>query len=76
MNGRSFGLMEKNSVLTIDQSAEKIKSTIEVDIKILKEHIVLWLEMDFVPKDLNQAEMDIFENQIIQWIIDYQSGIQ
>jgi len=32
--------------------------------------------MDFVPEDLNQEEMEIFENQIDQWIEDYSSGIQ
>lgn len=60
--------------LSIDQSAEKIKSISTVDIKSLKDHIVLWLEMDFVPEDLNHKEMEIFEKQIDQWIKDYKSG--
>ena len=62
--------------LSIDQSATKIKSISTVDIKILKDHIVLWLEMDFVPENLNQKEMVIFEKKINQWIKDYKSGVQ
>jgi hypothetical protein len=62
--------------LSIDQSAVKIKSISNVDISILKNHILLWLEMDFVPEDLNRKEMAIFEKQIDQWIKDYKSGVQ
>ena len=62
--------------LSIDQSAAKIKSISKVDLKILKYHVILWLEMDYVPNDLNQEEMEIFEKQIGQWIEDYHSGIQ
>jgi len=62
--------------LSIDQSAKKINSNSKVDIKILKHHIVLWLEMDFVPDDLNEKEMETFEKQIAQWINDYEAGIE
>ncbi|WP_419655739.1 uncharacterized protein Dvar_48350 [Desulfosarcina variabilis str. Montpellier] len=62
--------------LSIDQSLLKISSISKADIKILKYHIVLWLEMDFVPEDLNEKEMEIFEKQIAQWINDYKAGIE
>jgi hypothetical protein len=62
--------------LSIDQSLLKISSISKADIKILKYHIVLWLEMDFVPEDLNEKEMEIFEKQIAQWINDYEAGIE
>ncbi|MDM8515933.1 hypothetical protein QUF76_07020 [Desulfobacterales bacterium HSG16] len=62
--------------LSIDQSAVKIKSTSEVEIKILQYQVILWLEMDFVPEGLNQKEMAIFEEQISQWIKDYNYEIQ
>ena len=62
--------------LSIDQSAARIQSISKVDIGILKEHIILWLEMDFVPDDLNQIEMSIFEEKIAQWIRDYKGHLQ
>ena len=62
--------------LSIDQSAIKISLFSKVDIKILKYHIFLWLEMDFVPEDLNEKEMEIFEKQISLWINDYEAGIE
>ena len=62
--------------LSIDQSAVKIKLTSEIEIKMLQYQIILWLEMEFVPEDLNEKEMVIFEEQIDQWIKDYNSGIQ
>ncbi|MDM8536932.1 hypothetical protein QUF70_09285 [Desulfobacterales bacterium HSG17] len=62
--------------LSIDQSAEKIKKFSDVDIEILKENIVLWLEMDFVLTDLNPTEMENFEEEIYKWINDYKSEHQ
>jgi hypothetical protein len=47
-----------------------------VPLFVLAQHINLWLEMDFVPNDLNQTEMHSFENQIAQWIKDYKFGTE
>ena len=60
----------------IDQSAARIQSISNVDIGILKEHIILWLEMDYVPEDLNQIEMSIFEEKIAKWLRDYKGHLQ
>jgi hypothetical protein len=82
LDGAGIDLNERKIIwadgerLSIDQSAEKIKSFSAVDIKILKKHIILWLEMDFVPDDLNQTEMHSFEKQIAQWIKDYKFGTE
>lgn len=62
--------------LSIDQSAEKINSNSKIDLNILQYHVILWLEMDYVPNDFNQEEMEIFEKQIHQWVEDYHFGIQ
>jgi len=62
--------------LSIGESATKIKYFSYVDIKILNNHIVLWLEMDFVPNDLNPKGMANFEAQITKWINDYKYGNQ
>ena len=54
LDGADIDLNERKIIwadgerLSINQSAEKIKSCSAVDIKILKKHIILWLEMDFV----------------------------
>lgn len=63
-------------ILNIHQSIEKLKSISTVDIKILKKHILLWLEIDFVPEDLKEKDMEIFEKQITQWIKDYEYGVE
>lgn len=59
--------------LTINESAKRIQEYSEVPLKVIKWHIVLWLQMDFVPQGLNEEQMQGFETQIDDWIHDYET---
>jgi len=56
--------------LTINHSARRIQKEGDLDLEIIKLHIACWLEMEFVPKNMNEEQMKIFESQIAQWIND------
>ena len=50
--------------LTIDQTAERINQSSNVDLNKIKHHIALWLQMDYVPLGLSQKEMSGFESLV------------
>jgi hypothetical protein len=54
--------------LTVDETANRIKKQSNVDIEHIKRGILTWLEMEFVPADMNQKQMEIFEEKITNWI--------
>ncbi len=60
--------------LTIDQSAKRIQQQSEAGLNVIKHQILLWLEMEFVPKGLKEKEMEVFEAEISHWIEKYESG--
>ncbi len=55
-------------ILTIGQSAQIISIQSGVDSTDILNHIICWLTMDFVPKGLNQKQMNSFEDQIDEWV--------
>ena len=58
-------------ILTIEQSAQKISIKTEVDNGAIIIHIICWLTMEFVPKGLNQEQMNSFEDQMNEWVKSY-----
>jgi len=60
--------------LTIDQSAKRIHKYTGTDLEAIKSHLIGWLEMGFVPKGLDETQMQGFETQIDAWIEDYKAG--
>lgn len=61
--------------LTINQSAKKIQDQTGIDLRFVKGTITEWLQMEFEPKDLDNKQMDAFENKINDWIKDYENGV-
>ena len=61
--------------LTIDQSAKRIQQQSKVELNVIKRQIVLWLQMEFVPKGMNEKQMEIFEIELSDWIEDYESEV-
>ena len=59
--------------LTIDQSAKRIHKYTGTDLEAIKSHVIGWLEMGFVPKGLDETQMQDFETQIDAWIEDYKA---
>ena len=61
--------------LTIDQSAEKIQQQTGMNIKKIRDHIVGWLQMEYLPKGLDDKQMELFESQIDAWVEDYEDSL-
>ncbi|MDM8547471.1 hypothetical protein QUF61_13325 [Candidatus Venteria ishoeyi] len=59
--------------LTITQIAEKIKQHSEAPLEVIIRHIILWLQMEYVPDNLSEKEMENFEIQIEEWIENYKN---
>jgi hypothetical protein len=57
--------------LTVDETVNRIKKQSNVDIEHIKRGILLWLEMEFVPANMNEKQMEIFEEKITNWIKDH-----
>jgi hypothetical protein len=57
--------------LTVDETANRIKKKSNVDIEHIKRGILTWLEMEFVPANMNEKQMEIFEEKISNWIKDH-----
>ena len=59
--------------LTVDQSAEKIKAENDLDIEVVKDSIMAWVEMDAQPEKNNKRQEEIFVEEIQNWVNDYYS---
>lgn len=60
------------SMLTIEQSAERINQMTGTDIAALENHIIGWLGMVYTPNDFSEHEMEIFERKIDNWLDPYE----
>ena len=58
--------------LTIEQSAERIHGEMNLDQNIIINHIIGWLQMEFVPDGLNDEQMENFESRIDAWVEEYE----
>ena len=59
--------------LTVDQSAEKIKGENDLDIEVVKDCIMAWVEMDAQPENKNKKQEEIFLKEIQNWVNEYYS---
>jgi hypothetical protein len=77
LDGATVDLKERKIIwkdgqrLTIDESASKIKKDNDAGIDSIKNRIISWLEMDYVPEGLTEKESKTFEKRIDDWIRDY-----
>jgi Xaa-Pro aminopeptidase len=60
--------------LTIDESVRKIHKQTGMNTEAIQSHVIGWLEMGYVPKGLNDEQMELFESQIDAWIDGYQNN--
>jgi len=59
--------------LTVEQSAEKIKGENDLDIEVVKDSIMAWVEMDAQPEKENRKQEEIFVEEIQNWVNEYYS---
>ena len=68
---------EDGKRLSIPQTAERIHSKSQSDLPLstIQTHVEGWIEMHYEPQDLNEKEMEEFEDLIEDWIQDeHKSG--
>jgi len=60
------------SRLSISQTAKRIQLQSQFPLTSIEPHVVGWLEMHYEPKDLDEQQMEQFEDLIDAWINDHQ----
>ena len=58
--------------LTIEQSAERIHSEMSLCQDAIINHIMGWLQMEYVPEGLDDEQMEMFESHINEWVEEYE----
>jgi len=64
-------IWKDGSALSIEQTAQRIKTHSRLPLNRIQRFIVIWLEQDYCPEGLSTREMDAFEKQIDKWIAPY-----
>lgn len=78
LDGASVDIFEKRIIwpdgqrLTIEQSAERIHSEMSLCQHAIINHIVGWLQMEYLPEGLDDEQMEMFESQINAWVEEYE----
>ena len=74
LDGASVDISEKKIIwsdgqrLTIEQSAERIHSEMNLCQDAIINHIIGWLQMGYVPEELDDEQMEMFESHINAWV--------
>ena len=58
--------------LSIEQSVERIQDRSCLDRHAIVNHIIGWLQMEYVPEGLDDKQMEMFESHIDAWIEEYE----
>lgn len=58
--------------LSLDQSVERIMKDSGFKKQVILNHLIGWLQMEYIPEGLNEEQMEQFENQIERWVEKYE----
>ena len=61
--------------LSIEQSVERIHKSSGLDRNAILSHIIGWLQMEYEPEGLDENQLEQFENQIDNWIEEYEKKL-
>ena len=61
--------------LSIEQSVERIQETSGLDKHAILNHVIGWLQMEYVPEELDDKQMEMFESQINDWVEEYEKNL-
>jgi len=61
--------------LSIDQSVDRMSKDSGLDRQSILSHLIGWLQMDYIPEELNEKQMELFENQIESWVEEYENDL-
>lgn len=78
LDGASVDISEKKIIwsdgqrLTIEQSAERIRREMDLGQDAIVNHVIGWLQMGYVPEELDDEQMEMFESHINAWVEEYE----
>ncbi len=81
LDGAEVDIAEKKiiwadgQILTIEQSAERIQKQAGLDMYAILSHIIGWLQMEYVPKELDDKQMEMFEYHIDVWVEEFEDRL-
>jgi hypothetical protein len=61
--------------LTIEQSVERIRKDSGFGGQVILSHLIGWLQMEYTPEGLDEEQMEQFENQIENWVQQYENDL-
>jgi len=61
--------------LSIEQTVERIIQGSCFDKAMILSHVIGWLRMEYVPEGLDETQMEQFENQIDNWMAEYENKL-
>jgi len=59
--------------LSIDQSVDRMSKDSGLDRQSILSHLIGWLQMEYIPEGLDEKQMELFENQIENWVKEYEN---
>lgn len=59
--------------LSIDQSVDRMSKDSGLDRQSILSHLIGWLQMEYIPEGLDEKQMELFENQIENWVEEYEN---
>ena len=59
--------------LSIVQSVDRMSNVSGLDRQSILSHLIGWLQMGYMPEGLNEKQMELFENQIENWVEKYEN---
>lgn len=63
---------EDGKRLTISQTTSRIHLRSGIPLPQIESHVIGWLEMHYEPENLNEQQMEQFENMIDAWIQNHE----
>ncbi|MCA1793373.1 MAG: hypothetical protein ABR534_04485 [Desulfotignum sp.] len=59
--------------LSINQTVDRMGKDSGLDRQSILSHLIGWLQMEYMPEGLNEKQMELFENQIENWVEKYEN---
>ena len=61
--------------LNIDQSVGRIRKDSGFENQAILSHLIGWLQMEYTPEGFDEEQMERFENQIENWVEEYENDL-
>jgi len=61
--------------LTIEESVRRIQKACNLKRAYILSHLIGWLQMSYEPQGLDEIQMELFEEEMDEWLHDYEEEV-